>query len=458
MSGFLVIALVVPVVAYLLIAEIISRRTERRYQTDIDPVSHRDLLNGDLVNSDVSTNPLAAATTAGPTSQTAPANPSHRPSDEKAWKGWRKVVVASVHDESIDCRSFKLQSIQQDQSGVSELPRFLGGQSIAIRIPNQSGQPSPARCYSLSGGPGETGYRITVRRIPHGKLSTRLHDSVHVGDILEIQAPRGRFHMNTQQVDRPMHLIAAGIGITPLLSMLLHSMESTPDRPVHLYYQLRDPSNAPFLSALQHLHQALSPVGRFQLRVWFSQMPKDANPSSKSGSQPVATGRVSADQIFAGAAESTDDFRICGPNEFMESMADQLIQRGADPRNVQYESFGGKSNTSGAIAVEPVSIDHDEAEMIPTAASTPKPGTGRVIFANSGVQSDSMEAWESLLELAEASKVMVQSACRSGSCGTCVCRLIRGKVNYLEQPKYECDADEVVMCLAKPDGDVEIEA
>jgi ferredoxin-NADP reductase len=443
MSGYLVMALVVPVIAYLLLAEIIARRTERRYRTDIDPVSHAGFLTSPSV---------------GSSGQAASADEPHEPLGDRPWKGWRKVVVASIHDESNDCRSFKLQPFDNDPTCSSGLPDFLGGQSIAVRIPSDSGQPSPARCYSLSGGPGESGYRITVRRIPGGRLSTRLHDSVDVGDVLEIQAPRGRFHMNTQHVDRPMHLIAAGIGITPLLSMVLHSMEATPDRPVHLYYQLQNSDNAPFLSALLNLHHALSPVGRFQLRVWFSRMSEDANSSFKKQLESFVAGRVSADQIFAGAAKATDDFRICGPNQFMESLSNQLIQCGADPKNVQYETFGGKSKASGAVADGKQGSESDEPEIASAVSAAPCSGEGRVVFASSGVQSDNMEAWESLLELAEASKVMVESACRTGSCGTCVCRLIRGKVNYPEKPEYECNSDEVVMCLAKPDGDVEIEA
>ena len=352
------------------------------------------------------------------------------------------MVVASIQDESPDCRSFKLQPIDSDL-----LPHFLGGQSILVRIPGTDSavsarnQNSVSRCYSLSSGPGEDGYRITVRRIPNGRFSTQLHGSIDVGDVLEIQAPRGRFHMNFDATDRPLHLIAAGIGITPMLSMLLHSLEETPQREVHLYYQLRDETNAPFLRALRFLSDSLTSTGRFKLHVWFS---RPIENQTIGVSETV--GRMTAGQILPAVSENTieGDYRICGPVSFMESMAEGLITLGADPDSIQYESFGGNAKRPGAILVD--------------AAADSHPVSHHVSFKHSGTEAVFEDATSNLLDVAEASSVPVESSCRSGMCGSCVHRLLRGQVQYAEQPECEFGNDDVVLCMAQPSSDVEIDA
>ena len=409
MSEILTFVLIIPIIAYLLFVELVGRHTERVYQTDVDGEDSNLLLK----NSE----DAKPATTA------------------VAWKGWRKVVVAGIHDESIDCRSFKLQSLDNEP-----LPQYMGGQSIQVRIPSNDGSNGVSRFYSLSSGPGEHGYRITVRRVPQGQFSTQLHDTINVGDVLEIKAPRGRFHIPVDAPDRPLHLIAAGIGITPMLSMLLHSLEETPSREVHLYYQLRDEKNAPFLKALRFLNQSLGQTSFFRLRVWFSGGAENQIPNPDD-----FIGRITADQVITGPPGSnTDcDYRICGPVKFMESMAQQLIALGAQPETVQYESFGGKLNRPAASLVKAdagaPSIEH------------------RVTFCNSKTEAVYNNASDTLLDVAEASSVPVMSSCRSGICGSCVHRKKRGQVEYTEQPECEFSEGEVVLCMARPTSDIELE-
>lgn len=414
MPGTLAIILIVPIVAHLLFAELVARRTERRYQTDIDDQGANLLLEDTNVSDANSVEPV---------------------STDHSWKGWRKMVVASIHDESPDCRSFKLQPLDD-----GPLPRFLGGQSIRVRIPAVGSQDSPSRFYSLSSGPGEDGYRITVRRVPHGRFSTQLHDTINVGDVLEIQSPRGRFHIDATAPDRPLHLIAAGIGITPMLSMLLHSLEETPSREVHLYYQLRDETNAPFLRAMRFLNQSLETSSLFGLRVWFSRPTE--NQVVKAGE---FVGRVTSKQIIDELPDRNldCDYRICGPVQFMESMAEGLIALGADPKRVQYESFGSKLKSPGALSVEG---NLDEQRV-----------SHHVKFCNSNTEAIYTDASTSLLELAETSSVPVVSSCRAGICGSCVHRLARGKIQYAQQPECEYGKDEVVLCMAQPTSDIEID-
>ncbi|TWU58670.1 Flavohemoprotein [Rubripirellula tenax] len=411
MPGIVGFLIIVPFVGYLVFAEFVARRDERRFRTDI--------LDDD-VQAQV---PVASKSVV----------------DASGWTGWRDVVVDSIQDESVDCRSFTFRSIDG-----SDFPAFKGGQSILIRYPSSDDPDAKpiARCYSLSSGPGESRYRITVKRVPGGRMSNRLHDRVNVGDVVSIQSPRGHFHIDLDHPERPIHLIAAGIGITPMLSMLLHSLEVTPDREVHLHYQLRDQRNAPFLKPLRYLHQTLSKVGTFHLHVWFSRPLADEPLQVDS-----TTGRITAPDIIshAGSTPSNADYRICGPNAFMESMATELIAGGARDKSVQYESFGGKAKGPGVIAVK-TTVNEANVDEVPV----------RFTLSNQDAVWSSQN--QSLLDIAEASGISVDSSCRSGQCGSCIHRLTRGTVRYPQPPTCEVAPGEVILCTARPDSDVEIEA
>ena len=431
MTGIFGIVLVAPVIAYFIFAEFISRREESRYQTDIGDDGPNLLIDArrtsDAGNLKVADKP----------------KPAEKVKDTPflhSWKGWREMIVDSIRDESPDCRSFKFRP----RDG-GPMPRFKGGQSILVRCPTTDGSRPVSRCYSLSSGPGEEHFRITVKRVPDGRMSRQLHDTIEVGDLVEIQSPRGHFHIDESHLDRPLHLIAAGIGITPMLSMLLQSLEETPHREVHLYYQLRDQGNAPFLKAMRFLSQSPVVCETFRLHIWFSRPHNDTNVSADQ-----TTGRICAHQIIDRLGHARGDFRICGPNEFMASMAEGLIQYGADESSVQYESFGGKAKGPGAIAVAP--------DYVSQAKTDSAVVTHQVKFCKSELDANWSDGESTLLDVAEAAGANVDSSCRTGQCGSCIHRLIAGSVKYAETPECEFGDDEVVLCVAQPDGDIEIDA
>ena len=164
------------------------------------------------------------------------------PASDKSgsWSGWRQVQVHSIRDQSPSCRSLTLRSIDSQP-----LPKFQGGQFIVVRLPKRvKGKQGKqvSRCYSLSSGPNEDWYRITVKRVPNGVFSNQLHDCVKEGDIIEIQSPKGRFSCDPTD-ERPLNLIAAGIGITPMLSMIMQCLDSPSKRSIDLFYQLRNESD-----------------------------------------------------------------------------------------------------------------------------------------------------------------------------------------------------------------------
>jgi hypothetical protein len=184
--------------------------------------------------------------------QVARLNSELQASPQAAGIPWRVMEVAEIIDESADCRSFYLIDPYRQA-----LPMFLPGQHVLVR-PALAGAYQATRCYSLSSSPDERYWRITVKRqaagadertvldqqkarrpsatqqsSKSGGLSAWLHATVGVGDCLLVGGPNGHFHIDVTS-QRPLVLLAAGVGITPMASMLRWSLQNAPHRPVRV--------------------------------------------------------------------------------------------------------------------------------------------------------------------------------------------------------------------------------
>ncbi|MBV8291269.1 MAG: MOSC domain-containing protein, partial [Mycobacterium sp.] len=176
------------------------------------------------------------STSAGNTGLTAAAS-----NPPPAWAGFRPLKVTAVHEESRTVRSITLA----DPDGAS-LPPWRPGQSIAVRLSRDDTHETLIRNYSLSNWAGTGNYRIGVKRETHGVASTYIHSHVAVGDILEVAAPRGTFFLTA--TESPIILLSAGVGVTPVLSML-HTLAATESpRQVWWLHAARDQSQHPFAS------------------------------------------------------------------------------------------------------------------------------------------------------------------------------------------------------------------
>ena len=199
--------------------------------------------------------------------------------------GWQVVEVIETVDESADCRSFYLR----DPSG-KRLPAFQPGQFIAVR-PALGGARQPTRCYSLSDSPAQPWWRITVklqqppmpddvhhsgatgltslrRTTAASGLSHWLHQHISVGDSLLVNGPSGTFLSGLERhANRPIVLLAAGIGITPVVSMVKHLLETQPARPMKIYFQAQDQQHWP-MGAMLHSWQLHCPG--MQMNSYFS--------------------------------------------------------------------------------------------------------------------------------------------------------------------------------------------
>jgi ferredoxin-NADP reductase/MOSC domain-containing protein YiiM len=343
-----------------------------------------------------------------------------------AWPGFRPLEVTATHEESRTVRSITLA----DPDGTP-LPPWRPGQSIAARLSREDTHETLIRNYSLSNWPGSGKYRISVKRETHGAASTYIHSHVKAGGILEVAAPRGTFFLT--DAETPVILMSAGVGVTPVLSML-HTLAVTGSpRQVWWLHAARNQEQHPFVVESREL---LNHLSNSHSRVFYSQ-PESAE------QLPVDTeqGRLSAAVIAQLGLPRSSDVYLCGPASFMGDVSAGLVQLGFEPAQIHTEIFGATAAiTPGIIAT-----------TVPPHKPVGPPGPGpQVQFARSGIRAPWGPPSSSLLEFAEACDVPARWACRTGVCHTCETALISGTVDYTLEPLEPPAPGNILVCCTQP--------
>ena len=361
------------------------------------------------------------STSAGNTGLTAAAS-----SPPPAWAGFRSLEVTATHDESRTVRSITLA----DPDGAP-LPPWRPGQSVAVRLPREDTDETLIRNYSLSNWAGAGNYRISVKRETHGAASTYIHSHLKAGDILEVAAPRGAFFLT--DAETPVILMSAGVGVTPVLSML-HTLAATESpRQVWWLHAARDQTQQPFAVESGALLNQLSDS---HIRVFYSRPePADQLPAY------AEHGRLSAAVIARLGLPRTSDVYLCGPTSFMDDVSAGLVEAGFEHAQIHTEIFGATAALTPGIA----------AAAVPPHLPVGPPGPGpQVQFARSGITAPLGPPATSLLEFAEACDVPAQWACRTGVCHNCETALISGTVDYTLEPLEQPAPGNILLCCSQP--------
>ncbi len=297
-------------------------------------------------------------------------------------------------EETPDIRS--VQFAPMDDGG---LPRAEPGQFVQVELEHEGALVRrPWSLSSFSFAP-ET-YRVTVRK-QKGPGSHGLH-ALGVGDRVSLRAPAGDFTLDMGSY-RPLVLIAAGIGITPLKAMLDAHFSRREASPVHLIYGGRSPEALAFREELQALAMSRED---FSLTFIYSRVELPGALHGRITPDRVIAALSDLSVVVSGHRHKLPWFEaaiyLCGPGSFCEDLKDGLIARGANANNVLFELFAGAA-----------------AESVLAEAN--------VTFASSG----KTVRWiadgnQSLLELAEGQGIDVPNSCRSGTCLTCRSRLLAG--------------------------------
>lgn len=351
---------------------------------------------------------------------------------------WRVVEVARVVDESVDTKSFILVDPYQQ-----EFPSFYPGQYLMVR-PALAGSYQATRCYSISVSPKKNLWRITVKRQTgdvsprpdrkSGALSCWLHDNIQEGDCLLVGGPAGQFYLPPDNMS-PLVLLAAGVGITPMNSILQYSLAETPCRPVSLYYQVKDLQHWP-LGREVHACAGKSNDCRVVTFISRSDLADLCPPDSLPGQ--FCAGRIDATRIASESKSVDSHYYLCGPEAWMQQMRNDLMTSGVQEAHIHWESFGGGQATA-------THTDH--------AANS-----YGVEFRKSGLTARWEAPEQSLWELAQANGVVIPSGCLSGVCGSCRVNVLKGSVEYDRNVQLSLQERECLPCVARPIEDLVIDA
>ena len=348
--------------------------------------------------------------------------------------GFSRLEVTAIDRESADVLSLTMRS-----PDGQALPAALPGQYVVLRLPPAGGAPW-FRSYSLSGLPSTDRYRISVKLEPNGAGGSYLHREVHVGDMLDVSSPRGNFVL--QEGERPVVLLSAGIGATPVLAMLHALAADRATRQVLWLHAARDRQHHPFVAEIRSLMTALA-NGRSY--VCYSR----PEPWDRLGEDFDATGHLSRSVFDAVGFPREADVYICGPAAFTTDMKQALAAIGVTPKQIHLELFNGsESRTPGVVGatMRAAHVPEDDADTGPL-----------VSFARSGIAAHWKPSCQSILELAEACDVPVRWACRTGVCHNCESGLVSGAVDYTPQPLDRPADGNLLICCSQPRGDVVID-
>lgn len=349
-----------------------------------------------------------------------------------AWPGFRALRVSKMGPESDSVVSLELVPTDSRPLAIA-----LPGQFVVLRMsPRRKGRPL-VRSYSLCGPPSAERYRLGIKKESRGAASDYLSTQIAVGEVLEVSAPRGSFVLTPS--DRPVVLISAGIGVTPVLAMLHGLAAGQSAREVWWIHGARNGNEHPFAEEARQLVQRL-PNGRSF--VLYSRPRRDDEP----GVHFDAPGHLGVALLARLGVSREADFYLCGPSAFLQDFTTGLRNWGVARERVATEIFGpGESYAPGQLQVA------GRSPHTPAGWS----GTGpRVSFARSGLQVSWDPTLKSLLELAEVCDVPVQWSCRTGVCHNCETALIAGAVRYGPQPLEPPAGGNVLICCSCPQEDV----
>jgi ferredoxin-NADP reductase/MOSC domain-containing protein YiiM len=351
-----------------------------------------------------------------------------------AWPGFRQMRVAEIHKESDNVTSFVLAPID-----AQPLPVFQAGQFVVLRLLVDPGKPPVLRSYSLSDLPVADHFRISVKSESNGIGSSFLCDRAREGNLLDVSAPRGSFTLRPSQ--SPVVLLSAGVGATPVMSMLHSLAAERSQREIWWIYGARNGAEHPFAEESRSLLQQLS-RGRGYI-VYSRRAATD-----RVGADFDALGHIDAALLERIGVSQHSDFYLCGPPSFLQNMRDGLRTWGVLAGNVHTEIFGSLE------AITPGMAEVVHAPHLPKGP----PGSGpSVSFARSGITAAWDPKFASLLELAEACDVPVRWSCRTGVCHTCMTGLIGGSIVYNPEPLERPAPGNVLVCCSQPNAGVALD-
>jgi ring-1,2-phenylacetyl-CoA epoxidase subunit PaaE len=310
---------------------------------------------------------------------------------------------------------------------------FEPGQHLTVRMPSPVDGDEIRRSYSICSGLDDGELRIAVKNVPGGAFGAYACEQLTAGDVLDVMTPIGRFTVAVDPAAEHAYLgIAAGSGITPVMSLIRTVLAREPKSRFTLVYGNRGPASVIFREELEDLKDRY--LERLHVIHVFSR--------EQQGS-PLLNGRISGDKIRALGATlldlaSYDAVFICGPEPMTLDVRDTLVLLGLDAAHVHLELFGSTAPTAPRV-------HHESGER------------RRITYLFNGVKTEvDAHPDDTVLEAGEDAGLDLPYSCRGGVCSTCRAKVLDGAVemdrNYALQP-WETEAGFVLTCQSHPTTD-----
>lgn len=359
-------------------------------------------------------------------------------------KSYRKYkVIRKVKENSL------VVSLYLAPIDAIPLTPFMPGQHLMFKL-QIPGQEVPVfRYYSFSDIFNLTYYRVSVKKelpplnnftLPEGLVSSYLYDCVNVGDVLEAKGPSGDFYLNPED-SKPVVLIAGGIGITPLLSMIKSIVKENQAKVVYFFYGVNENSDHSFQTELQHIGEAYN-------NICISTFYNKIGAGDVKGVHYDYEGFVNIQTILQITKEPHLDYYICGPGPMMIYITGELEKLGVNKGNIHIESFNKNDQ----------SLEEEMLELLPDQENLRPDTEFSIEFLQSGKKIKWDARYRSILEFAEGNDIEINSGCLFGDCGTCLTELKEGDVRYMHQTLITADKGKCLPCSCIPVSNVVLNA
>lgn len=346
---------------------------------------------------------------------------------------FHNIKVQDIHKETRDCSVITFQ-IPDELKGEFD---YKSGQHLTLKA-MIDGQ-DVRRSYSLCSSPIENKWQVAVKKINGGLFSTFVNENLKKGDSLEIMAPSGKFNVEVDaKKDKNYIAFAAGSGITPILSIIKTHLAQEPNSTFKLFYLNRSVKSIIFKEEIEQLKNRY--FGRFEI---FHFLTKEHRFSE------LFNGRFTKEKIQVLTEKiidipSIDECFLCGPEDMIFLLRDELNAAGLDKEKIHYELF-----TSG--------ISEEDKKRIQKIVEHKVNGTDVTIIDGGKEFHFIMEdSYDNILDGALAAGADLPFACKGGVCSTCKCMVVEGEVEM--KINYALDAHEVarglvLSCQAVPTTD-----
>lgn len=326
------------------------------------------------------------------------------------------------------------------------LTQFMPGQHLMFKL-YIPGQEVPVfRYYSFSDTFGPEYYRVSVKKelpplnnptLPEGLVSSWLYNCVKEGDILEAKGPLGDFYLNPED-NKPVVLIAGGIGITPLLSMIKSIAKVNPGKMVYFFYGVNGSNDHSFQTELQEIGEAYDNIS---ITTFYNKI----SIGDIQGVHYNYGGYINIKTILQIAENIHLDYYICGPGGMMTYISEELGKLGVNSDNIHIESFSNQNDQS---------FEEDTQSPLQDQENLKNGTEFSIEFLQSGKKIKWDNRYRSILEFAEGNDIEISSGCLFGDCGTCLTELKEGNVRYMHQTLITADKGKCLPCSCIPTSNI----